>query len=71
MQKPLLKLYNDAEQAERCTIELPVSHREQLFRLKGYLEGIGAPKVMQESFNDLLDLAIGPGMVVGNARFDR
>jgi hypothetical protein len=66
-----ISLFNDAEQNERAVIVLTPIHREQLFRLRGYLEGVGAPKEMSEAFNDLLDLATGDGVAVGRARVRR
>ena len=61
-------LYNDAEQNERATVEMNLIERSSLFQLKGFLEGVDAPREMTEAYYDLLNLATGDGFPVGKAR---
>jgi hypothetical protein len=41
---------------DAITVHCDPLEREQLFRLLGYLEGVGAPRTMQETYQNFLTL---------------
>jgi hypothetical protein len=62
-----IETYNDAEMQQRAVVKVSQLERDQLCRLKGYLEGVVAPKEMRTAFSDLLDLVVGDGNSIGSA----
>jgi hypothetical protein len=62
-----IEAYNDNDQQQRGYIKMAEWERDALFRLKGFLDGVGAPEEIQKAFSNLLTVATGGGDPIGPA----